>query len=118
MKSPTNIEVMKTISSHRGATRSTKAHRAGSSAGQGNGHAGVRHNGHTTTPEVAAWLAKPKHNLINGRWVPAASGKMFNVLNPADASLLTEVPDSDREDINRAVTAARKAFEAGPWRRM
>lgn len=69
-------------------------------------------------PEVAAWLAKPKQNLVNGRWVSAASGKLFNVLNPADASRLTQVPDSDREDINRAVSSARKAFGSGPWRRM
>jgi len=109
---------MKTLSSHRSSTRGTKAQRLARSAGQGNGHSGVRHNGHAVRPEVAAWLAKRKHNLISGRWVPAASGKMFNVLNPADGSLLAEAPDSDREDINRAVVAARKAFDSGPWRRM
>ncbi|HWX21492.1 MAG TPA: aldehyde dehydrogenase family protein [Candidatus Binatia bacterium] len=68
--------------------------------------------------EVKTWLARPKHNLIGGKWVPAASGKTFSVLNPADATLLAQVPDSDREDINRAVAAARRAFETGPWRRI
>jgi len=42
----------------------------------------------------------------------------FDVLNPADASLLARVPDSNSEDINRAVAAARRAFEAGSWRQM
>src|SRR5580765_3587139 len=109
---------MKTLSSYRSTTRGTKAQRRVGSAGHGNGHANVRRNGQTVSPEVTAWLAKPKYNLINGRWVPAASGKMFNVLNPADASLLAKAPDSDGEDINRAVVAARRAFDSGPWRRM
>ncbi len=67
---------------------------------------------------MAAWLAKPKRNLIDGKWVAAASGKTFKTLNPADASVLAQVPDSAREDIHRAVAAARRAFETGPWRRM
>src|SRR5206468_10305068 len=68
--------------------------------------------------KVAAGLARPKHNLIGGKWVAAASGKSFEVFNPADASVIARVPDSDREDINRAVAAARRAFESGPWRSM
>src|SRR5258708_37044233 len=70
------------------------------------------------SPRVTAWLAKPKHNLIAGKWVPAASGKTFDVFNPADASVIAQVPDSDREDINQAVAAARQAFDTGPWRRL
>ena len=69
-------------------------------------------------PRVAAWLKKPKRNLIAGKWVPAASGKMFDVVNPADASVLARVPDGEKEDIDRAVAAARRAFEAGPWGRL
>lgn len=106
---------MKTLSSQRNV-RPAKTPRTSATV-HGNGH-GAKHNGHTIRPELASWLAKPKQNLINGRWVPAASGKLFNVLNPADASVLAEVPDSGPEDINRAVTASRKAFESGPWRRM
>src|SRR5439155_2317373 len=67
---------------------------------------------------VAGWLARPKHNLIAGKWVSAVSGKSFDVFNPADGSVITRVPDSDKEDINRAVTSARRAFESGPWQRM
>ena len=56
--------------------------------------------------------------MINGKWVPAASGKSFDVFNPADASVLARAAESDKEDIQRAVAAARRAFESGPWRRM
>jgi len=48
--------------------------------------------------------------------VAAASGKAFEVFNPADGSVIARVPDSDREDVDRAVKAARAAFETGPWR--
>jgi phenylacetaldehyde dehydrogenase len=56
--------------------------------------------------------------LIGGKWVPAASGKTFDVFNPAEGSVIARVPDSDKEDIDRAVGAARRAFESGPWRRL
>lgn len=59
----------------------------------------------------------PKRMLIGGQWVAAASGKTFETRNPATGELLAVVPEGDREDIDRAVAAARAAFE-GPWRRM
>src|SRR5947209_14694630 len=55
-----------------------------------------------------------KRMLINGEWVRAASGKTFESHNPATGELLATVAEGDAEDINRAVAAARKAFE-GPW---
>ena len=55
-----------------------------------------------------------KRMLIDGKWVDAASGKKFETLNPATGELLATVAEGDAEDINRAVTAARRAFE-GPW---
>src|SRR3984893_17718695 len=55
-----------------------------------------------------------KRMLIDGKWVDAASGKQFESRNPATGELLATVAEGDAEDINRAVTAARKAFE-GPW---
>jgi aldehyde dehydrogenase (NAD+) len=55
-----------------------------------------------------------KKMLIDGKWVDAASGKKFETLNPATGELLATVAEGDAEDINRAVTAARRAFE-GPW---
>lgn len=57
---------------------------------------------------------KIKLMLIDGRWVPAASGKTFESRNPATGELLAQVAEGDREDIDRAVAAARKAF-TGPW---
>ena len=86
--------------------------------GNGNGHNRLKTPVFAISSRVAEWLATPKCNLIGGNWVSAASGKSFDVFNPADASVLAQVPDSDREDINRAVAAARRAFESGPWGRM
>src|SRR3979409_442278 len=55
-----------------------------------------------------------KKMLIDGQWVDAASGKKFETHNPATGELLETVAEGDAEDINRAVAAARRAFE-GPW---
>ncbi len=55
-----------------------------------------------------------KKMLIDGQWVDAASGKTFETHNPATGELLATVAEGDAEDINRAVAAARRAFE-GPW---
>jgi aldehyde dehydrogenase (NAD+) len=52
--------------------------------------------------------------LIDGKWQDAASGKRFETHNPATGELLATVAEGDAEDINRAVAAARRAFE-GPW---
>lgn len=56
--------------------------------------------------------------LINGQWVDAASGKTFAVFDPATGETICEVPDGDKEDINRAVVAARRSFDAGTWRHL
>jgi phenylacetaldehyde dehydrogenase len=68
---------------------------------------------------VKKFLAKSPHKLlIDGEWVAPADGKTFEVKNPADGSRLAEVSLGGARDIDRAVKAARKAFETGPWRRM
>ncbi len=56
--------------------------------------------------------------LIGGAWVEAASGKTFATVNPATGETLAHVAHGEAEDINRAVAAARDAFEDGPWSRM
>jgi phenylacetaldehyde dehydrogenase len=56
--------------------------------------------------------------LIGGKWVNAASEKTFPTFNPATGEVLAQVAEGDQEDIDRAVKAARRAFESGPWRRM
>ena len=58
-----------------------------------------------------------KRLLIGGRWEPAASGKTFETRNPATGEVLALVAEGDHADVDRAVAAARAAFE-GPWRRM
>jgi aldehyde dehydrogenase (NAD+) len=55
-----------------------------------------------------------KRMLINGEWVRAASGKTFETINPSTGQVLATVAEGDKEDIDRAVAAARRAFE-GPW---
>jgi aldehyde dehydrogenase (NAD+) len=55
-----------------------------------------------------------KQMLIGNRWVDSASGKTFDSINPATGEVLATVAEGDAEDINRAVAAARRAFE-GPW---
>lgn len=59
---------------------------------------------------------KERHlNLVNGKWVKAASGKTLQSTNPADTGdIVGEVPASGREDVDAAVSAARAAFEG--WR--
>lgn len=55
--------------------------------------------------------------FIGGKFVDAASGETFECINPATGALLAKVAACDSEDVDRAVAAARKAFEAGSWSR-
>jgi len=64
------------------------------------------------------WLAKPKKLLIDGKWVDAQSGETFETRNPATDEVLTKVAEGGKADIDRAVKAARKAFEEGQWRKL
>lgn len=70
------------------------------------------------TIESAFLRQNPVKMLIGGQWVEAASGKTFETFNPATGRVLAQVAEGDAEDINRAVAAARKAFESGPWPKM
>ncbi|MGA8869818.1 MAG: aldehyde dehydrogenase family protein [Candidatus Acidiferrales bacterium] len=65
---------------------------------------------------VSKYVAKKRQMLINGKWVDAASGKTFPTYNPATGEVLAHVAEGDKEDIDRAVAAARAAFDKGPWR--
>jgi phenylacetaldehyde dehydrogenase len=70
------------------------------------------------TGRVSSFIAKPRRMLVGGRWVEAASGKTFETLNPATGEVLARVAEGNAEDVNRAVVAARRAFEDPAWRRM
>jgi acyl-CoA reductase-like NAD-dependent aldehyde dehydrogenase len=56
--------------------------------------------------------------VIGERNVPAASGKVLEVINPATEEVECSVPDAGPEDVDNAVQAARRAFNRGPWRLM
>ena len=72
----------------------------------------------TLDRNVEAFIAAPRQLFINGQWADAASGKTFETPNPATGETLARIAEGDAEDIDRAVRAARKAFEEGPWSRM
>jgi phenylacetaldehyde dehydrogenase len=72
----------------------------------------------TLDRDVEAFIGSPRQLFINGQWCDAASGKTFETPDPATGETLARVAEGDAEDINRAVKAARRAFEEGPWGRM
>jgi betaine-aldehyde dehydrogenase len=55
--------------------------------------------------------------LIDGAWVPAASGATRQVANPFDQAVIAEVAEGDRDDARAAIDAARRAFDHGDWPR-
>ncbi|XP_057419267.1 benzaldehyde dehydrogenase, mitochondrial-like [Lotus japonicus] len=67
------------------------------------------------TPQVSINYTQ---HLINGKFVDAASGKTFPAYDPRTGDVIAHVAEGDAEDVNRAVAAARKAFDEGPWPRM
>jgi aldehyde dehydrogenase (NAD+) len=56
--------------------------------------------------------------LINNRWVPSESGKTFATINPATGEEICQIAEADAADVDKAVHAARRAFEHGPWRKL
>src|SRR5262245_42263311 len=52
---------------------------------------------------------------INGEWVDSKSSKIFPVYDPSTEEVIAQVPDAGPDDVNRAVAAARTAFDDGPW---
>jgi phenylacetaldehyde dehydrogenase len=68
------------------------------------------------TKTTRDFVSTTRRLLIDGQWVEAASGKTFVTTDPATEQEITNVAHGEAEDIDRAVAAARRAFEAGPWR--
>ncbi|WP_426574479.1 aldehyde dehydrogenase family protein [Aquihabitans sp. McL0605] len=60
---------------------------------------------------------RPKQLLIGGQWADAASGRTFTTANPSTGATIAEIAAADATDVDRAVAAARAAFE-GPWSRL
>ena len=56
-------------------------------------------------------------HLIDGKFVDSISGDTFTTENPANEEVITEISRAGTDDVDRAVEAARKAFDHGPWRK-
>src|ERR1017187_8294365 len=52
---------------------------------------------------------------INGEWVASKSSRTFPVYDPSTEEVIAQVPEASSDDVNRAVAAAKVAFEEGPW---
>jgi acyl-CoA reductase-like NAD-dependent aldehyde dehydrogenase len=71
------------------------------------------------TPAVQSFLSSgPKKLLIGGQWSESVSGETFATLNPATGEILGRVAAANKEDVDRAVAAARTAFVARSWQKM
>lgn len=74
----------------------------------------------TATPEQAATVPEVRRTqlFIGGEWCDSVSGETFTTYHPATEAPIADVARANAEDIDRAVKAARKAFESGPWAKM
>ncbi|WP_132992113.1 aldehyde dehydrogenase family protein [Gordonia zhaorongruii] len=68
-------------------------------------------------PAVADFVSTDRKMLIGGQWVDSVSGRTFATHDPATGQEITQVAHGEAADIDRAVAAARAAYE-GPWSRM
>jgi len=64
------------------------------------------------------FLAKPQKMFIGGAWLDSHDGQTFEVTEPSTGGLITRVPAGHATDLDRAVTAARRQFDGGEWRRL
>ena len=76
----------------------------------------------TATKAPPPKAARPKIRqtklLIGGQWQDSASGETFATFHPATEEKIADVAKANAQDVDRAVKAARKAFETGPWPKM
>lgn len=68
--------------------------------------------------KVSEFLSGAQQLFIDGEFVDSVSGKTFETYNPANGHVLANVSEAEKEDVDRAVLAAKKAFEEGPWSKM
>ncbi|HUE84176.1 MAG TPA: aldehyde dehydrogenase family protein [Pyrinomonadaceae bacterium] len=71
----------------------------------------------SSTQPVEADTPRKYQLFIDGEWVDAVSGKTFTTPNPATGQTLAEVAEADKADIDKAVVAARRAYE-GKWSKL
>ncbi|MFP5429332.1 MAG: aldehyde dehydrogenase family protein, partial [Gammaproteobacteria bacterium] len=77
-----------------------------------------RYKGELLSANTRRFLAQPKRMLIGSEWLEAVGGGTLEVVDPASAQVFASVPAGEAADIDRAVAAARKAFEQGEWPKM
>lgn len=70
-----------------------------------------------TVPEKQEKIG-PTKMLINNEWVESVSGRRFETINPATGEVICDVAEADAADVDKAVQAARNAFNSGEWRQM
>src|SRR5262245_57113997 len=68
--------------------------------------------------DMTAPLAHPDRFFINGEWASPSSASKIDVINSGTEELFVSVAEAQAADIDRAVAAARNAFDRGPWPRM
>jgi phenylacetaldehyde dehydrogenase len=77
------------------------------------------HENSALLPAVRSFLSSPKQLLIGGEWVDAKDGRTFETVNPSTEEVLVQVAYASKVDVDRAVVAARTAFESpSAWSRM
>ena len=71
-----------------------------------------------STPSKTPTAVSATKLLINNRWIASESGKTFGTVNPSTGEEICQVAEADAADVEKAVKAARTAFEEGLWRKM
>src|SRR5262249_4967808 len=95
---------------------------------QGSGGVEATHSGRETMnapfshphlgPAALQSLSGPHQLFIGGRFIDAQAGKTLDTYDPSSGRVIAEVAAGELADTDAAVTAARQAFESGPWSRM
>ncbi|MCB2059676.1 MAG: aldehyde dehydrogenase family protein, partial [Novosphingobium sp.] len=68
-------------------------------------------------PGLPAVYREKSLHLIGGEYVEPSSGQWFDAIDPCSGATIARIAEGNAEDIDRAVKAARRAFEEGPWSR-
>ncbi len=71
-----------------------------------------------TAEIVARPTIRQTQCFIDGQWIPAEGGETFETYHPATGEVIAQVAEGDTADVDKAVAAARKAFDEGPWGKM
>jgi len=75
----------------------------------------MKAEGSQVMSSIAKTSVRTYLNYVNGQWVSSASGETFPVYDPSTEEVIAQVASSNAEDTDKAVKAARAAFDSGPW---